>query len=109
MSLTLPPVGTSQLLELVSPYAPDDFIAEVCPRHFTGGRGGALCGAPPVRAHFFGAAARLECRATVAHAFVGGADVHAFAQSARGATARASRVAAFRPVAARTAHGPDAP
>jgi hypothetical protein len=38
MSLTLPSVGTNQLLELMSPYAPDDFIAEVCPRHFTGGR-----------------------------------------------------------------------
>src|ERR1019366_812237 len=47
MSLTLPPVGTSQLLELVSPYAPDDFIAEVCPRHFTGGGRGALS-APPL-------------------------------------------------------------
>jgi hypothetical protein len=38
MSSTLPPVGTNPLLELVSPYAPDDCIAEVCPRHFTGGR-----------------------------------------------------------------------
>src|ERR1017187_3601198 len=47
MSLTLPPVGTSQLLELVSPYAPDDFIAEVCPRHFTGGRGAPLGGTQP--------------------------------------------------------------
>ena len=35
MSLILPPVGTNRLLELVSPYAPDDFIAEVCPRHFS--------------------------------------------------------------------------
>src|ERR1035441_693763 len=51
MSLTLPPVGTSQLLELVSPYAPDDFIAEVCPRHFTGGGGDALSAAPLWRTH----------------------------------------------------------
>jgi hypothetical protein len=29
MSLTLPPVGTNRLLELLSPYAPDDFIAAV--------------------------------------------------------------------------------
>jgi len=42
MSLTLRPVGTSHLLELVSPYAPDEFIAAVCPRHFTGGRRHAL-------------------------------------------------------------------
>src|ERR1035438_3025413 len=45
MSLILPPVGTNRLLELVSPYAPDDFIAEVCPRHFTGGRRHALSAA----------------------------------------------------------------
>ena len=51
MSLTLPPVGTSQLLELVSPYAPDDFIAEVCPRHFTGGRRHALSAAQLWRPH----------------------------------------------------------
>jgi hypothetical protein len=51
MSLTLPPVGTSQLLELVSPYAPDDFIAEVCPRHFTGGRRHALSAAQLWRTH----------------------------------------------------------
>jgi len=51
MSLTLPPVGTNQLLELVSPYAPDDFIAEVCPRHFTGGRRHALSAAQLWRTH----------------------------------------------------------
>ena len=51
MSLTLPPVGTSRLLELVSPYAPDDFIAEVCPRHFTGGRRHALSAAQLWRTH----------------------------------------------------------
>lgn len=38
MSLTLPPVGTSHLLELLSPYVSDDFIAEVCPQRGPGGR-----------------------------------------------------------------------
>jgi hypothetical protein len=51
MSLTLPPVGTSRLLELLSPYAPDDFIAEVCPRGFTGGRRHALSAAQLWRTH----------------------------------------------------------
>lgn len=51
MSLTLPPVGTSRLLELLSPYAPDDFIAEVCPRSFTGGRRHALSAAQLWRTH----------------------------------------------------------
>src|SRR5258706_13198208 len=51
MSLILPPVGTSQLLELLSPYAPDDFIAEVCPRQFTGGRRHALSAAQLWRTH----------------------------------------------------------
>jgi hypothetical protein len=51
MSLTLPPVGTSQLLELLSPYVPDDFIAEVCPRQFTGGRRHALSAAQLWRTH----------------------------------------------------------
>jgi hypothetical protein len=51
MSLTLPPVGTTRLLELVSPYAPDDFIAEVCPRHFTGGRRHALSAVQLWRTH----------------------------------------------------------
>jgi Transposase domain (DUF772) len=51
MSLTLPPVGTSHLLELVSSYAPDDFIAEVCPRRFTGGRRHALSAAQLWRTH----------------------------------------------------------
>jgi Transposase domain (DUF772) len=51
MSLTLPPVGTSRLLELVSPYAPDDYIAEVCPRQFTGGRRHALSAAQLWRTH----------------------------------------------------------
>jgi hypothetical protein len=51
MSLTLPPVGTNRLLELVSPYAPDDFIAEICPRCFTGGRRHALSAAQLWRTH----------------------------------------------------------
>jgi hypothetical protein len=51
MSLTLPPVGTSRLRELLSPYAPDDFLAEVFPRHFTGGRRHALSAAQLWRTH----------------------------------------------------------
>jgi len=51
MSLTLPPVGTNHLLDLVSPYATDDFIAEVCPRHATGGRRHALSAAQLWRTH----------------------------------------------------------
>ena len=51
MRLTLPPVGTNHLLELVSPYAPDDFIAEICPRCFTGGRRHALSAAQLWRTH----------------------------------------------------------
>jgi hypothetical protein len=51
MSLTLPPVGTIRLLELVSPYAPDDCIAAVCPRFFTGGRRHALSAAQLWRTH----------------------------------------------------------
>jgi Transposase domain (DUF772) len=51
MSLTLPPVGTTRLLELLSPYAPDDFIAAVCPRSFTGGRRHALSAAQLWRTH----------------------------------------------------------
>ena len=51
MSLTLPPVGTNHLLELVSPYIPDDFIAEIYPRHATGGRRHALSAAQLWRTH----------------------------------------------------------
>ena len=51
MSLILPSVGTSHLLELLSPYAPDDFIAEVCPRQCTGGRRHALSASQLWRAH----------------------------------------------------------
>jgi hypothetical protein len=55
MSLTLPPVGTSRLLELLNPYAPDDFLAEVCPRDFTGGRRHALSAAQLWRTHLLAA------------------------------------------------------
>jgi hypothetical protein len=55
MSLTLPPVGTSQLLDLLSPYVPDDFIAEVCPQHGTGGRRHALSAAQLWRTHLLAA------------------------------------------------------
>lgn len=51
MSLTLPPVGTSHLLELLSPYVPDDFIAEVCPQRGTGGRRHALSATQLWRTH----------------------------------------------------------
>lgn len=47
----MPSVGTNHLLELVSPYAPDDFIAELCPRCFTGGRRHALSAAQLWRTH----------------------------------------------------------
>jgi len=55
MSLTLPPVGTNRLLELLSPYAPDDFIAEVGPRDFTGGRRHDLSTAQLWRTHLLAA------------------------------------------------------
>jgi hypothetical protein len=42
MTFSLPPTGTNRLLELVSPYVPDAFIDELCPRQFTGGRRCAL-------------------------------------------------------------------
>jgi hypothetical protein len=51
MSLILPSVGTSRLLELLSPYVPDDFMVEVCPRQFTGGRRHALSAAQLWRTH----------------------------------------------------------
>lgn len=38
MSNILPPVGTNLLLESLSEYVPDDFIAKLCARDFTGGR-----------------------------------------------------------------------
>ena len=42
MSNRLPPIGTNLLLERVSDYVPDDFIARLCARDFTGGRRHAL-------------------------------------------------------------------
>src|SRR6266540_3776161 len=51
MSLILPPVGTSRLLELLSPYAPDDFIGGLCPRDVTGGRRHVLSAAQLWRTH----------------------------------------------------------
>jgi hypothetical protein len=45
MAFSLPPTGTNRLLDLVSPYVPDAFIHDLCPRQFTGGRRCAL-GAP---------------------------------------------------------------
>src|SRR5712671_1527012 len=49
--MILPPVGTNQLLELLSPYAPDDFIAGTYPRQFTGGRRHAWSAAQLWRTH----------------------------------------------------------
>lgn len=51
MNATLPPVGTNRLLELLAPYVPDDFITEICPRDFTGGRRHALSGRQLWRVH----------------------------------------------------------
>jgi len=51
MSFTLPSVGPNRLLELLSACVPDDFIAEVCPRHFTGGRRHVLSVAQLWRTH----------------------------------------------------------
>ena len=42
MAFSLPPTGTHRLLGLVSPYVPDAFIHDLCPRQFTGGRRCAL-------------------------------------------------------------------
>jgi len=51
MRTTLPPVGTNALLERVSDYIPDDSIAEVCSRAFTGGRRHALSASQLWRVH----------------------------------------------------------
>ena len=51
MSTTLPPVGTHALLEQLSGYVPDDFIAALCPRAFTGGRRHGLSAAQLWRVH----------------------------------------------------------
>jgi hypothetical protein len=51
MSTILPPVGTNALLERLSDYVPDDFIAELCRRAFTGGRRHVLSAPQLWRAH----------------------------------------------------------
>lgn len=51
MAILLPPTGTNRLLNLVSPFVPDDFIADLCPRQFTGGRRCALSALPLWRTH----------------------------------------------------------
>jgi len=51
MITTLPPVGTLALLERLSGYVPDDFIAGFCPRTFTGGRRHDLSAAQLWRVH----------------------------------------------------------
>lgn len=51
MSNILPPIGTNRLLESVSGYVPDDFIASLCARDFTGGRRPALSAPQLWRVH----------------------------------------------------------
>lgn len=51
MSHILPPVGTNLLLESVSGCVPDDFIAGLCVRDFTGGRRHVLSGPQLWRVH----------------------------------------------------------
>jgi hypothetical protein len=51
MSHILPLVGTNRLLERVSGYVPDDFIASRCARDFTGGRRHALSAPQLWRVH----------------------------------------------------------
>jgi hypothetical protein len=51
MTTTLPPVGTNALREQLSGHVPDDFIAELCSRDFTGGRRHVLSAAPLWRVH----------------------------------------------------------
>ena len=51
MITSLPPVGTNALLEQLASYVPDDFIAELCPRDFTGGRRHVLSAAQLWRVH----------------------------------------------------------
>ena len=51
MATKLPPTGTNRLLELVSPYVPDAFIEDLCPRQFTGGRRCALSAPQLWRVH----------------------------------------------------------
>ena len=51
MKPTLPPVGTHRLLDCVSDYVPDEFIANVCARDYTGGRRHALSSPQLWRVH----------------------------------------------------------
>lgn len=51
MTTPLPPVGTIALLKLLSGYVPDAFIADLCPRAFTGGRRHDLSAAQLWRTH----------------------------------------------------------
>src|SRR5881398_1836663 len=51
MKTQLPMTGTSELLELVSPYIPDDFIKEHWPSGRTGGRRRAFSAAQLWRTH----------------------------------------------------------
>ena len=51
MTISLPPVGTNALLERLSGYVPDDFIAALCPHDGTGGRRHALSAAQLWRVH----------------------------------------------------------
>ena len=51
MAILLPPTGTHHLLDLISPYVPDGFIHDLCPRQFTGGRRCALSGPQLWRVH----------------------------------------------------------
>lgn len=51
MKTPLPPVGTAALLEQLSSYVPDDFIAALSRRDFTGGRRHDLSAAQLWRVH----------------------------------------------------------
>ncbi len=48
---TLPPVGTTRLLEMLAPYVPDAFITQLYPRASTGGRRCTLSAAQLWRVH----------------------------------------------------------
>ena len=51
MTTSLPPVGTTALLEQLSGHVPDDFLATLIPRAFTGGRRHDLSAAQLWRVH----------------------------------------------------------
>jgi hypothetical protein len=51
MTERMPPVGTVALLDQLSDYAPDDFILDLCPRGYTGGRRHGLNAAQLWRVH----------------------------------------------------------